>query len=63
MTTREQLLIDAQVALLKRDLVEYNNIMDALEELDMRDARKRNWDDKEKWEDKGGKGVEQELAN
>lgn len=48
MDTRDRLLMRATEALLRRDLVLYNQIQDEIAALDKRDEKKRNWDNKGK---------------
>jgi hypothetical protein len=44
MSTRDKLLIDLQAALNRRDWKEYNEIIDALIDMDERDGRKSEWE-------------------
>jgi hypothetical protein len=43
-STRDKLLIDLQAALNRRDWKEYNEIIDALIDMDERDGRKSEWE-------------------
>jgi hypothetical protein len=44
MSTRDKLLIDLQAALNRRDWIAYNEIIDALIDMDERDGRKSEWE-------------------
>jgi hypothetical protein len=44
LSTRDKLLIDLQAALNRRDWKEYNEIIDALIDMDERDGRKSEWE-------------------
>jgi hypothetical protein len=44
MSTRDKLLVDLQDALNRRDWTAYNEIIDALVDMDERDGRKSEWE-------------------
>jgi hypothetical protein len=56
MSTRDKLLIDLQAALNRRDWIAYNEIIDALIDMDERDGRKSEWEK----QGQGGKVTEQQ---